>query len=211
MVIRVPFGGGIHAPELHSESTEAMLAHIPGLRVVVASSPARAYGLLLSSIRDPDPVVFLEPKRLYRSPVYKIQADGKGLPLDRCFTLMEGQDVTLVSWGAMVSETLKAAEVLSARRVSAEVIDVATLKPFDLDTLLASVRKTGRAVIVHEAARSFGAGAEISASITEQAFADLLAPVQRVTGYDCIMPYYRNEHYYMPGVDEIVRAVLRIL
>jgi len=151
MVIRAPYGGGVHAPEHHSESTEAMLAHIPGLRVVVPSSPARAYGLLLAAIRDPDPVVFLEPKRIYRAIRERVENDGEALPLDKAFVLREGSDLTLVAWGAMIQETLQAAETLSGQGVEAEVIDLATLRPIDSETVLASVRKTGRCVIVHEA------------------------------------------------------------
>jgi pyruvate dehydrogenase E1 component beta subunit len=152
MVLRAPFGGGIRAPEHHSESTEAMFAHIPGLRVVIPSSPLRAYGLLLAAIRDPDPVVFLEPKRVYRAVRQEVADDGAALPLDVCFTLREGGDITLVTWGAVAKETLAAADTLAADGVSAEVIDVATLKPLDMATILASVEKTGRCVIVHEAA-----------------------------------------------------------
>ena len=211
LVIRAPFGGGIKAPELHSESTEAMFAHIPGLRVVIPSSPARAYGLLLAAIDDPDPVLFLEPKRIYRMHKHQIAADGARLPLDTCFTLREGDDITLVSWGASVVDALQAADELARRDIGAEVIDVATLKPLDLETILSSVRKTGRCVIVHEAARSFGCGAEVAAQIAEHAFTSLLAPVQRVTGYDTIMPYLRSEHYYLPGAADILQAAERAL
>ena len=159
LVMRTPMGAGIRAPEHHSESTEALFAHIPGLRVVVPSSPARAYGLLLAAIDDPDPVLFLEPTRLYRMNPQPLQDDGQRLPLDSCFTLREGQDLTLVSWGASVHETLQAAARLAGQGVEAEVIDVACLKPLDLDTLEASLRKTGRCVIVHEAPRTAGFGA----------------------------------------------------
>ncbi|MGB0360901.1 MAG: alpha-ketoacid dehydrogenase subunit beta, partial [Endozoicomonas sp.] len=163
LVLRAPFGGGIHAPEHHSESTEALFAHIPGLRVVIPSSPVRAYGLLRASINEPDPVIFLEPKRIYRASKKNINIDSESLPLDTCFTLKVGQDITLVSWGASVNETMEAAKVLEDHGISVEVIDVATIKPLDMDTILTSVRKTGRCVIVHEACRSFGVGAEISA------------------------------------------------
>ena len=177
MVLRTPHGGGIRAPEHHSESTEAMLAHIPGLRVVIPSSPERAYGLLLAAIRDPDPVVFLEPTRLYRAAKVEVEDSGEALPLDVAFVLREGQDVTLISWGAMVKETLAAAEELAADGIDAEVIDLATLKPYDEETVLASVTKTGRCVIVHEAARTGGFGAEIAAFIAERGLTSLLAPV----------------------------------
>ena len=154
MVLRAPFGGGIHAPEHHSESTESIFAHIPGLRVVIPSSPSRAYGLLLAAIRDPDPVIFLEPKRIYRLVKQEVPDDGEALPLDVCFTLREGTDVTMVTWGAMTHETMMAADQLATDGISAEVIDVATVKPLDMDTILKSVAKTGRCVIVHEAART---------------------------------------------------------
>ena len=211
MVLRAPFGGGIHAPEHHSESTEAMFAHIPGLRVVIPSSPARAYGLLLAAIRDPDPVVFLEPKRIYRRQKQAVADDGEALPLDVCFTLREGRDLTLVTWGAMTLETLQVADELDAAGVSAEVIDIATLKPLDMDTILASVEKTGRCVIVHEAARSAGFGAEIAANLADQGLLSLLAPVQRVTGWDTIMPLARSEHHYMPDTRRIHAAVRKVL
>ena len=207
MVVRAPFGGGIHAPEHHSESTEAMLAQIPGLRVVVPSSPARAYGLLLAAIRDPDPVVFLEPKRLYRASKEAVVDDGTALPLDKAFVLRDGTDVTLVSWGAMVTETMEAAKALSERGIEVEVLDLATLTPLDTETVLASVNKTGRCVIVHEAPLTCGLGAEIAARVAEHALTSLVAPVRRVTGYDTVMPLLRLEAHYMPSVERIVAAV----
>ncbi|MDG9929365.1 alpha-ketoacid dehydrogenase subunit beta [Pseudomonas sp. GD04042] len=206
MVLRSPMGAGIRAPEHHSESTEALFAHVPGLRVVIPSSPARAYGLLLAAIDDPDPVVFLEPTRLYRMNPQPLTDDGRRLPLDCCFTLREGGDITLISWGASVHETLQAAERLAEQGVSAEVIDVACVKPLDLDTLEASVRKTGRCVIVHEAPKSCGVGAEIAASLYERALLDLQAPIQRVTAPDIPPPLYRLEQLYMPGVEDILAA-----
>jgi pyruvate dehydrogenase E1 component beta subunit len=206
MVLRSPSGAGIHAPEHHSESNEAMFAHMPGLRMVMPSSPSRAYGLLLSAIRDPDPVIFFEPTRLYRLFRQSVEDNGEALPLDVCFTEREGTDVTLVSWGAMMHETIKAAEELAAQGVQAEVIDVTTLKPLDSATIVESVSKTGRCVIVHEAARTAGFGAEIAAISGEQALTSLLAPVQRVTGYDVIVPLARLEHQYLPSVKRIVAA-----
>lgn len=211
MVLRVPFGGGIHAPEHHSESTEAIFAHIPGLRVVIPSSPSRAYGLLLASIRDPDPVIFLEPKRIYRLVKQQVEDNGEDLPLDVCFVLREGADVTLVSWGAMIHETMNAAEYLAGTGINAEVIDVATVKPLDMNTILESVAKTGRCVIVHEAARTCGVGAEIAAQLAERGLMTLLAPVERVTGYDTVMPLFQLEKEYMPSVERIVDAVKRTL
>jgi pyruvate dehydrogenase E1 component beta subunit len=211
MVLRTPFGAGIHAPEHHSESTEAMLAHIPGLRVVVPSSPARAYGLLLAAIRDPDPVVFLEPTRLYRAVKEQVDDDGEAMPLDACFVLREGRDVTLVTWGAMVQETLAVADRLAANGISAEVIDVATLSPFDPDTILESVGRTGRCVIVHEAPQTAGFGAEIAAQLAQHGLMSLVAPVERVAGYDVIVPLSRLEQCYLPDEKRILGAVQRAM
>lgn len=211
MVLRAAYGGGIGAPEHHSESTEAMLAHIPGLRVVVPSSPARAYGLLLAAIQDPDPVVFLEPKKLYRSTSESFSDDGKPLPLDRAFVQRQGSDVSLITWGAMLPPTLAAADELAAQGMDAEVIDVATLKPLDADTILQSVAKTGRAVIVHEAAITAGYGAEIAARITTTDFFNLEAPVVRVAGYDTVMPLAKLENAYLPDTQRIVSAARRTL
>jgi 2-oxoisovalerate dehydrogenase E1 component beta subunit len=211
LVMRMPHGGGIHAPEHHSESLEAMLAHHPGLRVVCPSSPARAYGLLLASIRDPDPVMFLEPTRLYRLVRQEVADDGQALPLDTCFRLREGADVTIVTWGAMTFEVLRAAEQLQNDGVSCEVIDLATLSPIDHDTILESLAKTGRLVIVHEAPRNCGIGAEIAAHVAEHGLYDLQAPIQRVTGYDTIMPLFRLEFDYIPSVARITDAVRETL
>ena len=209
MVLRMPTGAGIRAPEHHSESTEAMLAHIPGLRVVIPSSPARAYGLLLAAIRDPDPVVFLEPTRLYRAIKEEVIDDGRALPLDTAFRLREGRDVTLVSWGAAVRETLAAADELAETGINAEVIDLATLKPYDEGAILASVKKTGRCVIVHEASRTGGFGGEIAACVAEHGLMHLLAPIERVTGYDTVVPLPKLEQNYMPSVERIVGAARR--
>jgi pyruvate dehydrogenase E1 component beta subunit len=211
MVLRVPFGGGIHAPEHHSESTEALFAHIPGLRVVIPSSPARAYGLLLAAIRNPDPVIFMEPKRIYRLNAQPVEDSGKALPLDTCYTLREGADITLISWGAMIKETLEAADTLAEQAISCEVIDLVTLNPIDHKTILASVAKTGRCVIIHEAPKSCAVGAEISATIAERGLLNLQAPVNRVTGYDTVMPYYRMENHYMPNTADIIDAVTNTL
>ena len=210
MVLRAPHGAGIRAPEHHSEATEAMLAHIPGLRVVMPSSPERAYGLLLAAIRDPDPVVFLEPTRIYRAAKGPVEDDGEALPLDVAFVLRQGRDLTLISWGAMVREVLAAAEQLAADGITAEVIDLATLKPYDEETVLSSVSKTGRCVIVHEAARTGGFGAEIAALVAERALLSLLAPIARVTGYDTIIPLPRLEQHYMPSVGRIVAAARKV-
>ncbi|RDH40289.1 MAG: alpha-ketoacid dehydrogenase subunit beta [Candidatus Aquirickettsiella gammari] len=212
LVFRMPYGAGIHAPEHHSESTEAIFAHIPGLRVVIPSSPARAYGLLLAAIRNPDPVIFLEPTRLYRLNKQKVEDTGVALPLDQCFVLREGSDITLISWGAMLHETLLAADrLLKEKGLSAEVIDVATIKPLGLNTILTSVEKTGRCVIIHEAARYCGVGAEIAAQLSEKAFLFLQAPIQRVTGYDVTVPYAQLEKQYLPSVTRINNVIEQTL
>jgi pyruvate dehydrogenase E1 component beta subunit len=211
MVVRSPCGAGIHAPEHHSESPEAMFAHMPGIRVVVPSSPARAYGLLLAAIADPDPVIFLEPTRLYRLFRQEVADDGAALPLDTCFTLREGSDITLVSWGAMVQETLAAADALAGEGVTTTVIDVATLKPLDMQTILESVTRTGRCVIVHEAPRTAGFGAEIAAQLADAGLYSLAAPVQRVTGFDTVVPLARLEYTYLPGVARIVDAARKAM
>ncbi|KTD08168.1 alpha-ketoacid dehydrogenase subunit beta [Legionella jamestowniensis] len=211
IVFRAPFGGGIRAPEHHSESTEALFAHIPGLQVVIPSSPKRAYGLLLAAIRSPDPVVFLEPKRIYRLAKQPVEDNGIALPLGKCFTLQEGEDITLVSWGASMHETLQAAKQLAEEGVSCEVIDVASMKPLDIETIIASVEKTGRCVIVHEGAKTCGVGAEIAAQLMENLLHDLLAPVQRVTGYDTVMPYFQLEKHYIPSVSRIKNSVMSIM
>lgn len=210
MVLRAPFGGGINAPEHHSESPEAMLAHIPGIRVVMPSSPARAHGLLLSAIRDPDPVVFLEPKRLYRAGREAFE-EGTALPLDQAFRVREGADITIVSWGAMIAQALGAASDLAEEGVEADVIDLATLKPYDADTVVESVRRTGRCLVVHEAPRTAGFGAEIAACVAEQALASLLAPVRRIAGYDTVMPLPRLEKAYMPTAERIAAAARELM
>ena len=211
LVIRAPYGGGIRAIEHHSESTEAMFAHIPGLRVVIPSSPARAYGLLLAAIRDPDAVLFLEPKRIYRAVKEEVPDNGAAAPLDSCFQLRDGEDLTLVTWGAMVVETLAAAEQLAAAGVTADVLDVATLSPLDMATILRSVEKTGRCVIVHEAPLTAGFGAEIAARLAEHGLLSLRAPVKRVTGYDTVPPLPRLEHLYMPSTARVLAAARETL
>lgn len=211
MVLRVPWGGGIRAPEHHSEANESIFTNVPGLRVVMPSSPQRAYGLLLAAIRDPDPVIFFEPKRIYRQYKEEVPDDGEALPLDVCFVLRDGSDVTLVSWGSQIKETLETADALAKEGISAEVIDVASLKPLDFDTILESVKKTGRCVIIHEAAKTAGFGAEIAARLAEEALYDLHAPVERVTGYDTHIPLFRLEMKYLPSVEKILAAVKRTL
>jgi len=211
MVLRTPCGAGIHAPEHHSESPEAMFAHIPGIRVVYPSSPRRAYGLLLAAIRDPDPVVFLEPTRLYRLFKEEVTDSGEAIALDACHTLREGSDVTLVSWGPMIPETLAAAGDLAEHGISAEVLDVVTLKPLDMDTILASTARTGRCVIVTEAPRTCSYASEIAANLAEEGLLNLLAPVQRVCAPDIVVPFARLEHRYIPARQQIIAAVRKTL
>ncbi len=211
LVFRAPFGGGIRAPEHHSESTEALFAHIPGLQVVIPSSPQRAYGLLLAAIRDPDPIIFLEPNRIYRLLKQPVVDDGQALPLGKCFTLKHGTDITLVSWGASIHETTQVADELEIMGISCEVIDIASIKPLDINTIIASVMKTKRCVIIHEGAKTCGVGAEISAQLMENTMDVLLAPAQRVTGYDTIMPYFQMEKLYIPSVQRIKDSILSIM
>lgn len=211
MVIRMPYGGGIHAPEHHSESTEALFGHLPGLRVVIPSNPSRAYGLLLASIRNPDPVIFLEPKRVYRMVKHDLDDDGEEYPLDTCFIDREGDDVTLLSWGAMLAETHQAADKLEEDDISCEIIDVATVSPLDTETIFESVRKTGRAVIVQEAPKAGAIGSEIAAELAEHCILNMVAPVGRVSGYDTVMPYAKMEYEYLPSVERITDEVKRIM
>ena len=211
IVLRAPYGGGIRAPEHHSESPEAFFAHVPGVRTVIPSSPAKAYGLLLAAIRDPDPVVFLEPKRIYRAFREEVVDDGTALPLDRAFVLREGRDLTLAAWGATIPLCLEAAERLAEEGVSAEVVDVATLKPLDSATILDSVGKTGRCVIVHEAPPSYGPGAEIAALLAREGLFSLLAPVVRVTSFDVPTPLPKLEDVFLPAVPDILEACRTVL
>jgi pyruvate dehydrogenase E1 component beta subunit len=206
LVIRVPFGGGIGAAEHHSESTEAIYAHIPGLKVVVPSTPSDARGLLLAAIEDPDPVLFLEPIRLYRAvkedvPELYYTTEIGPLRVER-----EGDDITLVSWGAMMKETRAAASRLEESGASVEVLDLRTLSPIDGEGIVRSATKTGRVVVVHEAPRTAGMGAEVAAIVQEQALYSLTAPVRRVTGWDTVFPLKRSEGHYLPAVDRIVRV-----
>ncbi len=211
MVIRMPYGGGIHAPEHHSESTEAILAQVPGIKVAVPATPADACGLLKSAIRDPDPVLFLEPKRIYRALKGEVPEGEHLVPLGSARLARPGRDVTLVAWGAMVREAERAAEALSGEGVDAEILDLRTVSPLDTEAIVASVRKTGRCVVVHEAPRTCGLGAEISALLMEGALLQLRAPVARVTGFDTVMPLLKAEHFYLPDASRIVRAVRQVM
>ena len=211
LVIRIPYGGGIGAAEHHSESTEAIYAHIPGIKVVVPSTPREAHGLLLAAVDDPDPVIFLEPIRLYRAVREEVPADRQTIEIGPVRVEREGEDLTLLAWGAMMKETRAAASVLEEEDVSVEVLDIRTLAPLDRQGIVRSVSKTGRAVIVHEAPLTGGFGAELSATINERALFSLLAPVQRVTGWDTVFPLKRSEDLYLPSVERIVSAAHRTL
>lgn len=211
LVIRVPYGGGIHAPEHHSESPEAILAHTPGIKVVIPSTPYEAKGLLLSSIRDANPVIFLEPKRIYRAIREEVPEGDYALPLGKARLAQEGKDVTVIAWGAMVREVLNASEQLRDDKIDVEIIDLRTISPMDVETVVTSIRKTGRGVIVHEAPKTCGLGAEIIALINEKAFFSLQAPIERVTGFDIPVPLMKTEHYYLPNPKRIVMAVKKVM
>ena len=211
LVVRVPYGGGIHPPEHHSESTEAMLVHTPGLQVVVPATPYDAKGLLISAIRSPDPVIFLEPKRIYRAVRQEIPEESYTVPIGKARLVREGTDVTVIAWGSMMHTVLQAAESLDADGISAEILDLRTLSPLDVPAIIASVEKTGRAVVVHEAARTAGLGAEIVAQINEKALLSLEAPVERVSGFDTVFPLPQLEKYYLPTPEMIEAAVHRVL
>ena len=206
LVVRTPYGAGIRAPELHSESTEALFCHMPGIKVVLPSTPYTAKGLLISSIRDPDPVVFLESTRLYRLLKEEVPEGDYTVPLGKARIVKEGSDMTVIAWGSMLHRALKAVEGFGA-----EVIDLMTLSPFDEETVLNSVKKTGRVVIVHEAPKTCGFGAELSASIAEEAILFLKAPVLRVTGFDVVIPLARLEEQYMPTVERIRKALTEVM
>jgi pyruvate dehydrogenase E1 component beta subunit len=208
ITIRMPTGGGVKAPELHEDSPETYYVHTPGVKVAIPSTPADAKGLLAAAIRSPDPVVLFEPKVLYRSPREEVPDGDHVVPLGKARVAREGTDVTLIAYGGMVSVALAAAEELDA---SAEVIDVRTLKPLDEETLLGSVAKTGRAVIVQEAPRVAGFGAEIAAVLAEKAILDLRGPVLRVTGYDAPFPFWSLEDGYLPTPPRVLEAVAKVM
>lgn len=211
MVVRVPVGGGIHAPELHSDSPEAIYAHQPGLKIVMPSNPEDAKGLLAAAIEDPDPVIFFEPKRVYRLPTREwIREERYTLPIGKAKVVTEGSDLTLITWGASVYQALAAIDAMP-EDISIELIDLRTIAPFDRETLIESVTKTGRCVVVHEAPKTAGLGAEISSVLQEACFLHLHAPVQRVAGFDAIMPYYKLENDYLPDAKRISEAVMQTL
>src|SRR5512139_2048209 len=211
LVIRVPYGGGIHAPEHHSDSPEAILAHIPGIKVVIPATPYEAKGLVLSAIRDPDPVIFMEPKRIYRAIREEVPEGNYTLPLGKARLVQEGKDVTVVAWGAMVREALNAAEQLKGDKIDLEIIDLRTISPIDVETIITSIRKTGRGVIVHEAPKTCGLGAEIIALVNEKAILSLQSPVERVTGFDIPVPLMKTEQYNLPNPKRIVSAVKKVM
>jgi pyruvate dehydrogenase E1 component beta subunit len=211
LVIRTPYGAGVRALEHHSESTEALFCQIPGLTVVVPSAPAEAKGLLLAAIRADDPVLFLEPSRLYRAEKEEVPEPSAELPLRKARIVREGRDLTIVAWGAMIPAAMKAAEAAAGGGVSAEIVDLRTLSPFDEDAVLASVGKTGRALIVHEAPRNCGLGAELAAVIAEKALLSLEAPVLRITGPDITVPLGKSEDYYYVGFEQIARGIRRLM
>lgn len=209
IVIRAPYGGGIRALEHHSESTEAMFAHIPGLKVVIPSTPYDTKGLLIAAIRDPDPILFLEPKRIYRAFRQEVPEEAYELPIGKAKIVQEGDDITIVAWGAMMPEVQKAVE--SLEDISAEIIDLRTISPMDRETIVASVQKTGRILVVHEAAKSFGAGAEIISVVNEKAFLSLEAPPSRLTGFDTIFPLPRGEKHYLPTPERIWAKIKEVV
>ncbi len=211
IVVRMPSFGGIKAPEHHSESVESLLAQVPGLKVVVPSTPFDAKGLLVSAIRDPDPVMFLEPIKIYRSIKEDVPEQGYTIPLGKAKIARDGKDVTLVSFGAMMRPALEAAQIATQKNIGVEVIDLRSIAPLDIDTINESVKKTGRCVIVHEGPRMCGIGAEISALVTENDLLDLIAPVERVTGFDTVMPLAKNEQYYLPNAQRIVAGIEKVV
>jgi len=206
MVVRSPYSGGIRALEHHSESFEAIYAHIPGLKVVIPSGPYNTKGLLTAAIRDPDPVIFLEPKRVYRAIKEEVPEKQYEIPLGQCNIVEEGNDVTVISWGAALKTTKQA-----IADVDAELIDVQTIYPLDTKTILNSVKKTGRCLIVHEAPKTGGLGAEITAEIMDKAILHLQAPVARVTGYDTVFPLYKLEQQYLPDEGKVKLALQKLM
>jgi pyruvate dehydrogenase E1 component beta subunit len=211
LVVRVPYGGGIRAPEHHSDSNEAYFVHTPGLKVVVPSTPYEAKGLLIAAIRDPDPVIFMEPKKVYRSLREEVPEEEYLIPIGQSRIVIEGTDITLITWGAMLQPTLQAATLMESRGLKAEIIDLRTLSPLDMQTVIESVEKTHRAVVVHEAPASCGVGAEVIARINEKALAHLEAPVGRVTGFDTVMPLPKLEKYYLPNAERVNETADRVL
>jgi pyruvate dehydrogenase E1 component beta subunit len=211
-VIRFPYGAGIRAPELHSESPEAHFSHTPGLKVVIPSNAYDAKGLLSSALMEQDPIIFMEPKKIYDSPKMDVPEEEYLIPIGRARVAREGADITFVSYGAMMVPTLQAAEALqSEHSISAEVVDLRTISPIDFLTVLGSVRKTGRLLIVHEAPKNVGVGAEVAATVADKALDSLKGPIKRVTGFDTEVPLARLEDYYVPNRDRIVKTALDLV
>lgn len=212
MVVRMPFGGGIRAVEHHSESREAYYAHTPGVKMVVCSTPRNARALLLSAIRDPDPVIFYEPKAVYRAFKEEVPDEPETMPIGKAQVVREGRDITFLSYGAMMRPTLEAAEDLAERDgVSVEVVDLLTLSPMDTETIANSVAKTGRGVVIHEGPRTCGIGAEVVARIVEKSLMHLEAPIRRLTGYDIQFPYFARERAYLPSAERIAQAAREVM
>ena len=211
LTIRTPYGGGVRALEHHSESTEALFCQIPGLVVVAPSNPYDAKGLLIASLRSDDPVLFLEPTRLYRAEKQEVPDELYEVPLGKAAVVREGKDISLIAWGAMIPVARQAAEAIGAEGVSAEVVDMRTLSPMDRETIVASAKKTGRAVVIHEAPKTCGLGAEIAALIGEAALLNLNGPVFRVTGQDITPPLPKSEDYYYPSPERVLRAIRRLM
>jgi pyruvate dehydrogenase E1 component beta subunit len=212
MVMRAPYGGGVRALEHHSESREIYYAHMPGLKMVIPSGPRNARALLVAAIRDPDPVVFFEPKALYRAFREEVPEEEEVLPIGRSRIVREGGDITMIAYGAMLPPTLAAADRLKEEDgAAAEVIDLLTLSPLDDSLFTASVRKTGRALVVHEAPRTYGPAAEVIARLVEKSFYYLEAPVARVTGFDVVIPLFAREKVYLPGTERILTHARRVL
>jgi len=211
VTIRAPFGGGIRSPEFHSDAVEAQFVQSPGVKVVMPSNPYDAKGLLIEAIRDPDPVLFCEPDRLYRAGRAEVPDGAYTVPFGKASLVREGDQVTLVAWSAAVELCLRAADALAADGISAAVLDLRTLVPLDVETLCSQVAKTGRCVVVHEAPLSAGFGAEVSATLMEEVFYDLDAPVARVGAFDVPFPAASLEDYYLPSLDRVVKTVKRTL
>ncbi len=211
MVIRMPYGGGIRALEHHSESIEGILAHIPGLKVVIPSNPYDTKGLIVAAINDPDPVIFLEPKRIYRAFKQEIPDEIYEVPIGKARVVTEGEDITVVAWGALVPEAIKAVEMLKEKGVGVDLIDLRTIAPMDTETIIESVKKTGRFLVVHEAVKSFGPGAELISVVNEKAFLNLEAPPSRLTGFDITVPLAKGEHHFIITPEQIVDKVEELL
>ncbi len=211
LVIRTPYAGGVHAPEHHSESPEVFYAHIPGLKVVVPSTPADAKGLMLSAIRDPDPVIFFEPKRLYRTAKGEVPDGDYTVPIGKARLVKEGKDMSIITWGVMVGVCEEASRQLAQTGVDVEIIDLQTIAPYDIAAVLTTAQKTGRVMIVHEAPRTCGFSTELAAQISEKALYYLKAPILRVTGYDTVMPLYKMENFYLPNTEKIMFTAKKLL